>query len=169
MAGRADWPAIYADWRRGDSAQVLADRYGLTPLTVSRRCVWVEHFFPDTQMAPRLSGIDALVQQALDAAASGDWALAERIVRLAAGIARVIILKEEQLMKTRPSTPQDNDKDRTQTRDATQQAAMPGSEEHKQLVAELELRLDALARSIEQRAHSGGGADGQEGSGEGSL
>lgn len=155
MVVRADWPAIYADWRRGDSREVLAERYGLTPLTVSRRCAWVDHFFPHTEMAPRLSGIDALIQQALDAAASGDWTLAERIVRLVTGIARAIILKEEQLMKTLSSTAQD--KDRTPARDATGQYARPGSEEHKQLVSELEDRLDALARSIEQSAHPGRG------------
>lgn len=163
MVVRADWPAIHADWRRGDSPQVLAERYGLEVLTIKRRCAWVDHFFPYTETAPRLSGIDALIQQALDAAAAGDWTLAERIVRLVTGIARAIILREEQLMKTRSSTAQD--RDRTQARDATQQAAKPGSEEHKQLVAELEARLDALARSLEQRADSGGGAQRPEGSG----
>jgi hypothetical protein len=162
MVVRADWPAIHADWRRGDSPQVLAERYGLAELTISRRCAWVDHFFPHTQMAPRLSGIDALIQQALDAAAAGDWMRAERIVRLVTGIARAIILREDNLMKTRKSTGQD--KERAQARDATEQFARPGSAEHKQLVAELEARLEALSRSIEQGAHPGRGADGQEAS-----
>jgi len=162
MVVRADWPAIYADWRRGDSPVVLAERYRLKRLTIMRRCAWVDHFFPYTEMAPRLSGIDALIQQALDAAAAGDWMLAERIVRLVTGIARAIILKEEQLMKTRISKAQD--KDRTPARDATEQFAVPGSEEHKRLVAELEDRLDALSRSIEQSVHPGRGAGREEAS-----
>lgn len=161
------WPAIYQAWRAGEAPETIARRHGMNLRTVKERCSWVDTHFPPAGTVRMRALIGALAVRALEAASAGDLDAAERLGRIIASVNRILSQLETHAMKPDHPSPSRTGPSakRTARSDARAQAAQPGSDEHKQLVAELEVRLDALARSIEQSAHSGRGADGQEGPG----
>jgi len=160
------WPAIYQAWAAGEAPEVIAQRHGIKLRTVKERCSWVDTHFPPASTARMRSLAGALAVKALEAASADDFAMAERLIRIITAIGRIQSQLEGERMK--PDQPDlskpRSSKQGTPPRDATEQYAVPGSAEHKQLVAELEDRLDALARSIEQSAHPGRGKGGEEAS-----
>jgi hypothetical protein len=162
-----DWPDVYEAWSAGEPPEAIAQRHGIQARTVRIRCGWVDHHFPPADAARMRALVGALAVRALEAAGAGDLDAAERLGRIIAPLSRIL-----NQLETRPMKPDKPSRSRTRTsqtgtpsRDATEQSALPGSDEHKQLVAELEARLDALARSIEQSAHSGGREGGPDGPG----
>lgn len=158
------WAAIYEAWTAGEAPEVIAQRHGIQLRTVKERCSWVDTHFPPPEAARMRSLAGALTVKALEAAAADDLATAERLTRILTAYGRIANqLEGKRMNPDDPDAPKARSlKKGTPPRDAPEQYARPGSAEHKQLVSELEARLDALARSIEQGAHPGRGAGGQE-------
>lgn len=85
---RFDWIAIYDGWRLGQSAEGLAQTFGLKPSTITMRCSWLDQHFPPCAPRRRLAELNLLFDRAQADLESGDLAQAERRAKAVTALIR---------------------------------------------------------------------------------
>jgi len=88
LGKRFDWVAIYEGWRSGESADQLAETFGLKASTIHLRCGWLDQNFPPWAPRRRLAELNLLLCRAQGDLETGDLAQAERRAKAVTALIR---------------------------------------------------------------------------------
>ncbi len=85
---RFDWVAIHEGWRAGESADALAEAYGLKASTIILRCGWIDENFPAPAPVRLIAELNRRLERAMARLDEGDAAQAEKQARTLAALIR---------------------------------------------------------------------------------
>ncbi|HBU61220.1 MAG: hypothetical protein CMH91_09925 [Oceanicaulis sp.] len=149
---RFDWIAIHEGWRAGESADALAEAYGLKASTIILRCGWIDENFPAPAPVRLIAELNRRLERAMARLDEGDAAQAEKQART---IAALIRAGRDLKQWSETMTEQ-----KTGATPAAQAEAPQG--EKRDYYAEVDRRLDRLAEHLRAKgmgAQSDAGGD----------